>query len=402
MKKSAALLVLLSLNAFMVQAQERTFEARDLTNVISRSISIQSLFAKRWDALPAESRNGYVSAHFDGTWYVGFNISTDFGVRSADLGRLYGDALLVFPTSETVSIGLGLAGFRYGVFITGLSLGTPSDDPFGGESVGVTDFAGDQFFDDLVKLSIAHRDWGQASVDVLINRVIEPNRGVVAGIQPKEIRFNFGFNLEALRIFYINSLYVATNTQSGLASLKVRADVIEALRRFGIVDLKQLLDGAFFGIQDRFYPYLNTLNTVSALTRAFTFDAELRSANLFGQDDRDRYLSIGGRLGIYSPSLINDFKRILNYANLRLFFRSGNEQGWYFGLEVQPSLYDDARLPLYGSRSTTTLGISTNVIIGLSWFRAELGYALNHLETLQYIAEAYGNNTFRIVLKLGN
>lgn len=404
----------------IAQAQKQSFDPKDLTNVVSRSISIQSLFAQRWQHVApsrADTLTGiYAALNFDGTWYAGFGVNTDFGARSGDLGRLYGDLMLAFPMGTDWSVGFGLAGFRYGVFLTGLSLPTPSGDPLG-ESIGVTDFSGDQFFDDLLKLSFLRRGWGELSIDVVMNRIIEPQKGVIAGFSPRETRVSFGANLNALDILFLNSLYVNSPTQSSLAALAVRVDAVEALNRLTRINIRNVLRNLLLGIQDRYYPYVETLESIvtnpsgaveelvkpiTSITRAFSFDFSFESGDILSAPLIE--LTLGGRLGIYSPTLINRFGRALNYSNLKLAFKNGHDRLAYFGVVLQQSFYDDPRLPQFSAPSTTVPGFFAAIQLGVPAFlglRAEASYSRNYIETLQYIAEAYNNNTWRLKVEIG-
>jgi len=396
------------------------FKADDLSNAITRAMSIQNIYLRRWQPLLSDMRReAYLASQEDrsreliysfsisGTYYTGFDIATNYGESNGNLARLYSDAMLLFPVGEQTAIGFGLAGFRYGVFITDTRLNRPTQDPYRGSS-GVDDFIGTQSFDDLAKISLQHTELGNLDFDLIVNRTVEPDGGFASGFSPEETRVRFGlngnFNAPYIGWVYFESLISTASNERAVPHLRAglgtnTPDYAEAEWGSFLETLSLML-----GLNWRYYPFL-AAEVKDFDFEKFIFELQAKSGpHTMSLNDK---VFFSGKVGLFSPELKKETGTYFSYGNLRVNYQS------LFGkrdlsrssvsLLFEASFYSDPRLRLFGASSNTAIGFSAAMNIGVynEKILICLGYSWNHMQTLQYLVESYDKSTYFFTVKLG-
>lgn len=186
----------ISLMSGTVSAETISFDPGDLGNRLGRSISLTEAFLPRYhglaDMLGGRSKDMFQTASLQAIWYTNYSISTDFGSETGSLGRVYGDVFGA-RVGKNLSLLFGAGGFRYGVFLTDISLPAPAGDPAGNPFV--TDFTGTQFFQDIYAIGLLIRKEVLLTAFVNQNRQYAPNSGVVDIYKPEVSEFIFGGEL---------------------------------------------------------------------------------------------------------------------------------------------------------------------------------------------------------------
>lgn len=212
-------------------AQSGSFDAGDLSDRLSRTVSLAETFFGRFDRLVeslylgSDYDDGIVSV--DGVWYDGYGIDTDYGDQTGVLGRVYGDALIPLAGGKIAALA-GMGGYRYGVFLTGIDLPLPSGDPYGTGGFTVTDFAGTQYFQDIYALALALRGVGSLTGYYATNSEYAPRAGVLDFQSPVSVEGHAGLRLSALGVFRAEALL------SGDSAFERAAWSLDPL---GVVDL---------------------------------------------------------------------------------------------------------------------------------------------------------------------
>lgn len=193
-------------------AQSGSFDAGDLSDKLSRTVSLAGTFFGRFDRLVEALYlgrgydDGIVSV--DGVWYDGYGIDTDFGDQTGVLGRVYGDVLVPLAGGKVAALA-GVGGYRYGVFLTGIDLPLPSGDPYGTPGFAVTDFAGTQYFQDIYALAVAVRGYGSLTGYYATNSEYAPRAGVLDFQSPVSVEGHAGLRLSAAGVFRAEALLSA-------------------------------------------------------------------------------------------------------------------------------------------------------------------------------------------------
>ncbi|ACF14629.1 hypothetical protein Ctha_2178 [Chloroherpeton thalassium ATCC 35110] len=421
MKKNIlACFLTLSLMLSAMPCRAVDFEAEDLSNAITRAMSIQNLYLQRWYPLLSDMRREALNARAEnrsreliyslslsGTYYTGFDIATSYGESNGNLARLYSDAMFLFPVGENMAVGFGLAGFRYGVFITDTKLHRPAQDPYSGSS-GVDDFIGTQSFDDLLKLSLQHTELGNLDFDLLVNRTVDPDGGFASGFSPEETRVRFGlngnFNLPYIGWVYFESLVSTGSDERAVPYLRAglgtnTPDYVE--NEFGsFLEMLSLM----LGLDWRYYPFL------SAGIQDFDFEKfvlELRAkAGPHAYSAHDK-VTLSGKIGLFSPALKKETGTYFSYGNLGIVYQSIFEHirlsNSSLSLSFDLSLYSDPRLPRFGASGNTTIGYLVGASIGINneMLLLSFNYSWNHMETLQYLVESFDKSSYLFTVKIG-
>ncbi|MBN2874530.1 MAG: hypothetical protein JXM71_05500 [Spirochaetales bacterium] len=180
--RTPILLLAATLLASPLFCQTASYDAGDLSDRLSRTVSLTDTFFGRFDRLVGSYSggggydDGIISVN--GVWYDGYGIETDFGDQSGVLGRVYGDLFLPVA-GDNIALLFGLGGYRYGVFLTGIDMPLPSDDPLDRDSITVTDFTGTQYFQDVYAAALAVRQAGAITVYYATNSLYAPREGVL-------------------------------------------------------------------------------------------------------------------------------------------------------------------------------------------------------------------------------
>ncbi|HSV96589.1 MAG TPA: hypothetical protein VLM75_06605 [Spirochaetota bacterium] len=195
------LLALCAAGAFAPRAvYPVAYEASTLHNAVSRSETVQGLFAERWKVIL--DRHPYVDIYGRINWIPAFKVNTvtmTGGERTVPmtLVRTYGSLSIILPVGprkpagdgatpaddaarvpevpaapshkEGPALGFTATGFHYG-----LTRQTTIDRGDAGSET-VTDYKYTQFFDDIFALSLLYRPYFHVHGGVIINNQIEPN-----------------------------------------------------------------------------------------------------------------------------------------------------------------------------------------------------------------------------------
>jgi len=394
---------------------KNAFNPYDLTNAITRSRSIQSMFMMRWEQLvygsqthpelnDDGSRQISYRVSLEAVYYTGFSLQTDYGSSQGNLGRLYSDVALIFPIGEESALGFGLCGFRYGVFTTEASLNRPDTDPFEGRTSDIHDFIGTQFFDDLFKVSWIFSNRGNLDIDLILNRKVDPNGGLVQWFSSNEATLRYGlsgsYKAPFLGWMYVESLFQSETGQRSVPYLKAgfgkRSHYLQESSD-NLWDVLSLL----LGIQWRYYPFVH-LNDFEASK----YTLELGVAKQEEPPNPGSIWNYMLRVGLFSPALQKETHTLLNYAEFELSFLdydfSKNGKTNSMTLEAGLSLFSDPRFQTFGHSSRTVFGYKFGLNFGFENRQGEffIGYAKNSIEVLQYLVEAYNRPTWSFSLKL--
>ena len=190
--------------------QDAGYDPGDLSDRLSRTVSLTGTFFGRFDALVAAHtrgaayRDGYAS--LNGVWYNGYSIQTDYGLQTGVLGRVYGD--IMYPIAgDNLALVAGIGGYRYGVFLSDIPMPLPAADPMGESSLTVTDFTGTQYFQDIYAAALAVRRVGALTAFYAATSLYAPRSGVLDFQSPISTTGYFGARGEALGILRGEALF---------------------------------------------------------------------------------------------------------------------------------------------------------------------------------------------------
>lgn len=140
---------------------EYAFDAQDLLNAGRRATTISEFARNVWsdfnDQVPHAPRWSFLLRGLQRN-YSGFPVVSEFGIMKSDLkltqaAFLAGYSLADAGRGRSLDFSLGFYGMHYGV-VTPVSMELPPGDPYG-ENLEVSDFIGQQLYDDLINLRVS-------------------------------------------------------------------------------------------------------------------------------------------------------------------------------------------------------------------------------------------------------
>lgn len=382
------ILIFLVLSLFSASFAEQAFSTEKLNNQLSRTVSLHDLFWNNFSLYSNALNYADIddclapSMTFDGTWYTGYTIKTDYGDKKGGLlARSFGDTYFSLQTGD-LNLAFGVAGLRYGVSITGITLNTPSNDHIK-TSPTATDFSGTQYFQDVYGFSLGLKNLCWASGYIINNKTYKTTNGLVTDLQTSD---NFyGVQVNALNCAKLDLLYSGKN-------LYTMAFGINPLNIVNIFVLNQPID-----YRTNSYIALEWLQTDQALIDFSKIKIPLYLALPVGN------FEIGGGVNILTGSLVNESGHVCQavYGEIRYNSDIIDSDTCKWNVGFCTSLFMDNSIKTYNDNKDNAVGfgISAGATV-LNLLNINVIYNFNYYSNLQDIPEVTNKNVFSASISL--
>ncbi|MCQ2592752.1 MAG: hypothetical protein MJ188_08195 [Treponema sp.] len=394
-------LSLFSTTLFAQSNGAKAMDASRLTDNLAQSVSLSeeffSSFSNFVNDLCFQEEDSFLIKNqfdFDGAWFTGFDIYTDYGTQKGSLAQGYGDYIFGLKTKK-ITLGLGTGGDRFGVFLTNISFNMPSDDPVG--HVLVTDFSGTQIMNDIFAGVLGINDIFWAGGYFFTAAEYTPSQGGTLSLFNSDTRVSYwGLKAQFSNILFANALLTESRFQTLEWFVNPLALTLFCLRKSLKLDLdlttgiqwkdqKELIekvsdahvDWSVFQVPFKTAYYIKTPKNKITLLGGLTLGIRPRLSS-------EAFDIVDGHLGF-------KHKFILELPSEESF-------GYNAGYAIKASYYKDKALEFFGNdHNNYSTGFEANLFFEFDqYFTITGGWRWNWFEDLKPLPESKDKHVFAL------